>query len=144
MDEGRAHDLILMIQRVVEARNDLRALAVCGSWARGNPRPDSDLDMLIVAEDAAQWRDEHNWVSRLAYKQARFAYRSHTTATYGDVWSAHIRLEPDAELELTFASTAWACVDPVDPGTRKVVSDSFKIVVDKDGRLARLVEVCTK
>ena len=142
MDERQARDLISVIQKMVETRDDLRALAVCGSWARGNPRPDSDLDLLVIARDAAECRDNQSFVERLPYQQAQLTYRSHSTKTYGVVWSAHIHLEPDAELELTFASTDWASVDPVDPGTRKVVSDAFRIVLDKDGRLARLAEVC--
>lgn len=142
MDAGSARDLTAIVRTLVDARDDLRALAVCGSGARGNPRPDSDLDLLIVARDVARWRDAHDWIGELPYGEARLAYRSHTAARYGAVWSAHIRLEPDAALELTFAAPDWANHDPVDPGTRQVVRDAFAIVVDKDKHLARLVEAC--
>ena len=142
MDAATAQELIAMIGTLVDSRDDLRALAVCGSWARGNPRPDSDLDLLVIARDAATWRDETQWVSRLPYERARLSYRSHVIATYGVVWSVHVSLEPSAQLELTVASPDWASCDPVDGGTRDVVLDAFKVVVDKDGCLARLVAAC--
>jgi len=144
MNERQARDLVSMAYSLVQDQHALRALAVCGSWARGNPRPDSDLDILIVAQDVVPWRNEQRWVGGLPFEKAQLAYRSHRTAKYGVAWSAHICLEPDAELELTFVSTSWTCVDPIDPGTRDVVSDAFRIIVDKDGHLARLAAVCAR
>lgn len=131
-----------MLRKTVEACDDLRALAVCGSWARGDARPDSDLDLLIVADDPPAWRCDQGWVAALPYDRAGCAYRSHRTATYGAVWSAHVDLDPDAAVELSFAPAAWACTDPLDLGTYAVVSDAFRIVVDKDGMLAPLVAAC--
>jgi len=142
MDERCACSLIAMIRAMVVTRDGLRALAVCGSWARGAARPESDLDLLLVAADPAAWRREQGWVARLPYSEAGRTYRSHRNATYGVAWSAHIRLDPEAALELTFAPVAWAHTDPVDPGTRRVVSGGFRVVIDKDGALARLVAAC--
>jgi hypothetical protein len=36
------------------------------------------------------------------------------------------------------AEPAWAATNPVDPGTRRVVTDGLRILHDPDGRLAAL------
>ena len=143
MNAAESDRLLAVLQVLVQGRDDLRALAVCGSWARGNPRPDSDLDVLIIAKDPESLRRSQKWIPELNFSQAGFRYVGHTDARYGAVWSAHIELEPEAELELTITGEDWASADPIDPGTRSVVSDAFRIVSDKDGALERLRDACS-
>lgn len=142
MERQRVSDLIEIVRAMVDSRADLWALAVCGSWARGDARPDSDLDLVIVADEPAIWRRDQDWIETLAYGEAGCAYRGHRFEHYGAVWSAHVDLYPYAELELTFAALSWADVEPVDPGTRAVVAGGFKVVVDKAGLLSRLAREC--
>jgi predicted nucleotidyltransferase len=143
MNAAETNRLIATICALVEDRDDMRAMAVCGSWARGNPRPDSDLDVLIIADDLAPLRRSDKWIRELKIADAGFRYLVHEIAEYGVVWSVHIHLEPEAELELTLAEENWASVKPIDPGTRQVVTDAFKILVDKDGALQRLRKACS-
>jgi predicted nucleotidyltransferase len=142
MDSAEARDLLAIVRRMVEARDDLRSLAVCGSWARGCPRADSDLDLLILAREPSEWRTDLDWLRDLPFEQAGFAIRAVETATYGAAWSAHIRLGFNIELEITFAETAWASDAPLDSGTLRVVTDGIVVEVDKDGLLTKLVEAC--
>ena len=60
-------------------------------------------------------------------------------AAYGAVWSRHFTLVPRAALELSFAAPSWASLDPIDPGTRRIVEAGWRILVDKAGALADLV-----
>lgn len=143
MNTAETNGLIEVIQMLVKGRDDLRAMAVCGSWARGNPRPDSDLDVLIIAQDQGSLRRNQKWIGELKYSDAGFRYVDHESVQYGPVWSAHIKLEPEADLELTFAGENWTSVHPLDPGTRRVVTDGFKILVDKDGVLQSLHNACS-
>jgi predicted nucleotidyltransferase len=39
------------VQRIVEVSNPLQVIAF-GSWARGEQRPDSDLDLAVILEDS--------------------------------------------------------------------------------------------
>jgi hypothetical protein len=123
----------------VQSRPDLRALGLVGSWARGDGRPDSDLDMLLLADRPEVYRSNHDWLDRLRLP-APFRVSSHADASYGAVWSCHVALEPDAKLELTFGALDWASTNPIDSGTRSVVLGGLRTIVDKDGRLRRLVE----
>ncbi|HEX3487127.1 MAG TPA: hypothetical protein VHT51_18880 [Micropepsaceae bacterium] len=43
-------------------------------------------------------------------------------------------------MELTFGALNWASVDPVDAGTRRVISNGFNIIIDKDDRFEILLQ----
>lgn len=134
----QAEILVDSVRRWVEERDDLRALALVGSWARGNPKSDSDLDLIIVANSPQAYRVPTKWLRGIHFAKAALKIRRYETCVYGNVWSSHIYLEPEAEVELTFAAPAWACTNPIDPGTRSIVADAFRTIVDKDGTLSRL------
>lgn len=65
MNAAEANRLIAVIEALVRSRDEFRAVAVCGSWARGNPRPDSDLDLLIVVQDPDFLRRDQKWIREL-------------------------------------------------------------------------------
>lgn len=141
MKKSESERLIGIVTRFVENREDLRAVALCGSWARGNAREDSDLDILIVARDPRKFRRVEKWIEELRFDEAGFSYAGHETATYGVAWSAHVELSPMAEVELTFVNPSWSEMHPVDESTRHVVSDAFEILVDKDALLSPLLRL---
>jgi hypothetical protein len=121
-------------------RDDIRAMAMLGSWVRGNPHPASDLDLLLLSDLAPDYQCRRAWLTEIDFQKAGFRIRSSESAVYGVVWSQHVHLLPAAEVELTFAKCSWASTDPVDAGTRVVVKDAFQIVFDWDGILAKLVD----
>jgi hypothetical protein len=47
-------------------------------------------------------------------------------------------LHPACEIEFTFCSPSWAATDPVDPGTAAVVSNGWRVLLDKAGRFENL------
>ena len=44
------------------------------------------------------------------------------------------------EVEFDLTNTEWASTNPVDDGTKRVVTDGMKILVDKNGLLKKLLE----
>jgi hypothetical protein len=120
-------------------REDIRAMALIGSWARGSPYQDSDIDMLLLSDRADEYRRRREWLTEIDLEGAGYRIVSIDDASYGVVWSRHIDLLPAAKAELTFAPCSWARKDPLDAGTRSVVRDAFRIIFDKDGVLAKLV-----
>jgi predicted nucleotidyltransferase len=142
MDSAQARDLLAIVRQMVQANDELRALAVCGSWARGCTRADSDFDLLILAREPSQWQKDLDWLHALPFERAGFVIHEIETTTYGAVWSAHIRFGFNIELEITFAEIAWASDVPPDSGTLRVVSDGIVVEVDKDRLLTKLVESC--
>jgi hypothetical protein len=58
---------------------------------------------------------------------------------YGELWSRRLWLEQNGgEVEFGFASPAWADVNPLDPGTRRVIADGCRILHDPKKILSRL------
>jgi hypothetical protein len=121
-------------------RGDMRAMALVGSWARGNPREASDIDLLLLSDHQDEYRRRRKWLAEIEFKAAGYQLRSSDDVAYGVVWSRHVHLLPAAEVELTFAECSWARTDPIDVGTRRVINDAFQIIFDKDGILAKLVD----
>jgi predicted nucleotidyltransferase len=138
MTPADAHSLTAAIANWVRTNSDLRALALAGSWSRGTARPDSDLDLLILAVNPNQYQSDQGWLHQIILPEP-FRILSGESATYGVVWAYHVALEPATELELGFGPLDWASTDPIDAGSRRVVTEGFKVIVDKDGQLERLV-----
>jgi uncharacterized protein len=122
------------------AHEDIRAMALLGSWARGNPHQGSDVDLLLLSERAYEYRRRRNWFTEIDFEGVGHRVLSTEKVSYGVVWSLHVTLVPMGKVELTFARCSWARIDPVDVGTRSVVRDAFRVIFDKDRILARLVD----
>jgi hypothetical protein len=138
MTPEQANALIAVIARWVDARSDLRGLALCGSWARGDARVDSDLDLVVLSAEPDRLADQ-GFLPEIDFPGAGFQSVSATKAHYGAVWSWHIDLHPSADVELTVAALAWASTAPMDEGTRAIAKDALRILVDKDELLKRLL-----
>ena len=143
MNDVSAEAVIEAVAAWVRARDDVRALALVGSWARGNPRAASDVDLLVLSDCLEGYRRSREWMSEIDFARAGHSIKSSNDVSYGTAWSRHIQFHPAGEVELTFAPSAWASVAPIDEATRAIVSDAFRIIVDKDGGLARLVGAVT-
>jgi GNAT superfamily N-acetyltransferase len=122
------------------AHEDIRAMALVGSWARGNPHRDSDIDLLLLSNRADEYRRRRKWLTEVDFEGVGYRVLSTKNASYGAVWSRHVTLVPTSKVELTFARCSWARIDPVNIGTRSIVKDAFRVIIDKDRILATLVE----
>jgi predicted nucleotidyltransferase len=137
MTPADAQALTELVAKWVRSRADLKSLGLAGSWARGAARPDSDIDLIVLADKPSDYRADRSWLS--AVLAPDFSILSDRDESYGIAWSLRALLEPRAEIELTFAPLDWAAI-PIDPGTRRVVGDGFRVILDKDRRLQRLVD----
>ncbi len=66
---------------------------------------------------------------------------SYRDAVYGPTWSQHVCLKSGIEIECGFANKNWAKLNPIDEGTRKIVSDEFRILYDPIDLYTRLKQV---
>lgn len=131
MDADRTNQLCHLATQWVLEHDDLRGLLLVGSWARHEARPDSDLDLVIICTQPEQYRD-------LRASPIPFEFVQQKLVEYGAVFSHHVTLADGAEVELAFAALSWAATDPMDDGTREVISRGMKSLVDKDGLLKEL------
>ena len=94
-------------------REDIRAMALVGSWARGDPHQGSDIDLLLLSDRAIEYRLHREWSTEIFREGAVYRILSIEDASYGAVWSRHITLTPAGKVELTFAQCPWAATNPV-------------------------------
>ena len=139
MKPAEANAIISAVSSWAMKRSDIRAMALVGSWARGDQNQESDIDLLLLSDCAHEYRDSQEWLTEINFRDSGYRVKSSASANYGVVWSRHIHLLPPAEVELTFAECCWAQTEPVDSGTRSVVKDAFEIIFDKDSMLLKLV-----
>jgi predicted nucleotidyltransferase len=67
-------------------REDVRAMAIVGSWARGDPHQGSDVDLLLLSDRADEYRHRQKWLAEIDLESAGFRIASSEDASYGVVW----------------------------------------------------------
>lgn len=137
--EERANEVGALIARLdgwARGRAEVVAVGLVGSWARGEARMDSDLDVVLLAEDREPFVRDDAWVRALGGTGLV------RTRGWGPVTERRFVLPSGFEVELGVAPPTWAAADPVDGGTRRVVTDGMSIVYDPEGLLARLMHAC--
>lgn len=113
---------------------DVRGVLVVGSWARGAPRMDSDVDVVVLTDNPG-YADPAGWTGLLGGEVARLA-------DWGPLREVRLRRPSGFEVEVGVVPVSWAGTDPVDPGTRRVLDGGHRIVHDPAGVLAALSAAC--
>jgi hypothetical protein len=119
--------------------DDVLAVALLGSYARDEARPDSDIDLIAITSDPGRFRHQGQWVNDLQWKQVGIQVSSWSDEDYGALWSRRLVLSTGLEVEVGFAALSWARIDPVDAGTREVVQGGMRILLDPSGLLDQLL-----
>jgi predicted nucleotidyltransferase len=135
------NEQVMQVLAVVTEWSELRSvrgLALVGSYARGQARPDSDIDLVLLVNEPNLFRTDTAWLAELDWRSAYARPLTHRDAEYGAVWSRHVQLDDGLEIEFGFALPSWADVAPVDAGTRRVMMDGCRILYDPDGILSAL------
>lgn len=139
----RAASVLTAITDWAKTQQEIRGLALVGSHARDAARPDSDIDLMVLAEDPQSFRDPAR-LAAVDWSAAKVRPAKWSDEEYGAVWSRRVRLIPEGEIEISFAGLSWADTSPVDPGTAKVVREGCRILYDPEGLLERLVLRATR
>jgi predicted nucleotidyltransferase len=118
------------------ARRDSRvaAAAVCGSHARGEAGPDSDIDFCILAMDPRSLLEDFSWITALG-NNARIV---EPVEDYKLVQSIRV-FYGSTEAEFGVTDKTWATL-PLDAETARVIYDGLRILYDPEGSLSAAVE----
>lgn len=131
--------LLMAVVRCAANQADVLAVALVGSYAREEARPDSDVDLVIITTAPDRFRQQTQWLQQIDWERIPARVLQWRDADYGAAWSRHIRLSTGPEVELSFGPPEWAASDPIDEGTRQVVMGSCWILFDPAGLLNRLM-----
>lgn len=109
-----------------------RALGLVRSWARGTATAESDLDLVLLSDQSTCYTTSTGWLDVLG--QPPIVRKEQ----FGVITERRVRLPSGLHVEFGIGPLSWASTAPVDPGTRRVVSEGLLILHDPDGLLARL------
>jgi predicted nucleotidyltransferase len=103
-------------------RSDILGIALVGSHANGTPRPDSDIDLVVLCSAPTRLLDGE-WVSRFG------DVRSSAVEDYGALKSLRVFYRSGLEVEFGLAGADWART-PLDPGTQSVLAGGAQVLYD--------------
>ena len=126
-------ELIGNTRRWSEQDDRVIALGLCGSYARGEQRSDSDIDFCILTSDPRTLLEDLSWITGLS-GDARIAG---PIEDYKLVQAVRVFFG-STEAEFGVTDEAWA-TPPIDPETAGVINDGLKVLYDPDGKLERAI-----
>ncbi len=117
------------------AQHDDRVVAagLCGSYARGEARPDSDIDFCIVCTDPDLLVEDRSWI----YEFAKTARVAESVEDYKLVRSVRV-FYGDTEAEFGITDPSWMEL-PLDGETARIVDAGLRILYDPVGGLEQAV-----
>ena len=130
----RVRTLLAAVRAWAADRPDVVAVALVGSWARGDARPDSDVDLVVIVRDVAGYLAFPGWLAAFG-EPGETVREASGTAPALRVWYAD-----GPEVEFAVTTPDWCAADPVDPDTAAMGRSGLVVVYDPNGVLARLVE----
>lgn len=143
------HSISAILEKVTnwaETRSEILALTLVGSYARGEAKPDSDIDLMLIAYNTEFFRQNHDWMCEINWESINYKILTFDDAQYGAVWSRHIYLTNlsndltnNLKIEISFGLPTWASVNPIDSGTFNVVTRGCRILYDSQGILTNLM-----
>jgi hypothetical protein len=131
--------LLTLFVRWAVSDDDVLAVALAGSYARGETRPDSDVDLVVLTTDQERFRRQSQWVEDFHWEHLGVQVSSWADEDYGALWSRRLVLSSGLEVEVGFAAPSWAAIDPIDAGTQQVVRGGMRILLDPAGLLDQLL-----
>ena len=88
---------------------------------------------VLLVDDVPSYTQHAEWAKELG------ATRIVRTRRWGPLTERRLLLPSGLELEVGIVEPAWASVVPLDPSTRRVVEEGFRILHDPHGLLETLV-----
>jgi len=131
-------DLVNAVVKWAEFKPDILGVALVGSYARDEAKIDSDVDLMFLTLTPKELIDRPDWITEFGN------IKSIKVEDWGLVTSVRVFYQDDLEVEYGITTSEWVRL-PIDGGTRRVISNGIKILLDKSGLLEKaLKEVSSK
>lgn len=102
----------------------IESVIIVGSYARGTNKETSDLDLCIITTNKIEMIKNPDFVKKFG------SFYKIQTEYYGACTSIRVWYESGLEVEFGIVEPPWISL-PLDNGTHKVLSDGYKVIIDK-------------
>ncbi len=133
-----AYELIARVTDWSQRDHRVTAAGVCGSYARGEETPDSDVDFCILTGNPRSLLDDRSWIRGLGAD----ARGDGPVEDYNLVQSIRV-FYGSTEAEFGITDEAWAQL-PIDRETASVINDGLHVLYDPHNHLAAAVAAAAK
>jgi len=117
-------DFLNALKKYAINNSDVQSVIIVGSYARGTNTATSDLDLCIISTSKSEMIENPNFIKVFgAFEKKQIEY-------YGACTSIRVWYENGFEVEFGIVEPSWISL-PLDVGTQKVLSDGYKVLVDK-------------
>lgn len=102
------------------------SIILVGSYASGKNKIDSDIDLVLVTASKEEMLKNDEFINEFGWvlkKQIEY---------YGACTSIRVWYQDGKEVEFGLVSPSWLQL-PLDSGTAKVLSDGYRVLIDKKG-----------
>ena len=86
-------DFLNLFVHWASAQEDVQAIALVGSYARGEARDDSDIDLVLLAAESQTYLEDLRWTERFGLVE------KHQTEDYGKLISIRVCYQNGVEVE---------------------------------------------
>lgn len=122
----KVDDLLQEFKKWAEYQNQIKGVAIVGSFARGDFHLKSDVDLIIISNN------KEVTIQDILSEFKFDGVNRHHLEQWGPFLTS-LRIFYDSELEVEYgvSTNVWV-KEPLDKGTKEVVKNGFKILLDKE------------
>ena len=114
MNTTSVDNLINQFTDWAKSEVEIIGVALVGSHARGEAKPDSDIDLVIITSDPTSYINDLSWIGTFG------EIKRYKVEDWGLLISLRVFFSGGPEVEFGIASLEWAAIPP-DAGTARVV-----------------------
>lgn len=117
-------DFFNKIKEYARNTSHIGSIIIVGSYARGTNKENSDLDIIVITSNKSGMIVNQDFTQEFGevYKQQ--------TEYYGACTSIRVWYKDGKEVEFGIVEPSWSSM-PLDTGTYQVLSDGYKVIIDK-------------
>jgi predicted nucleotidyltransferase len=108
------------------------SIILVGSYARGTETMESDVDLVIMTLEKSELVTDPNFIHQFGNVQ------KFSVELWGACTSIRVFYE-EMEVEFGIVDPSWMDV-PLDAGTKRVLTDGYKVILDKKGYFDNMTE----
>ncbi len=111
---------------------DIWAVLLVGSYARQAAKDTSDIDLVLLSDDPAQFLKDTRWSGQFGQVERQ------QMEDYGLLVSLRVWYRGGSEVEFGISSPAWASL-PMDAGTKEVLEDGYLLLYERTPWLSEVL-----